>query len=176
MLYCLVVLFLFPGFFSGERGLEHADNCTICTAGSYCRTPGLDAPTGPCWGGYYCREGALLPNPENDRLASVNWPHQLFSFEYLNDACPPGHYCMNGTKVPEPCPPGFYHNTGRISSKAECLPCQIGKYCPNITISGGVAPDCSAGYVCTGGSSKPEPDNPNMGYLCPAGFYCPVGE
>lgn len=152
----------------------HAGNCTICTAGSYCRTPGLDAPSGLCWGGYYCTEGALLPNPENDRLASNFLPYRHFLFEYLNDACPPGHYCMNGS-APVQCPHGFYHNTGRISFKAQCLPCPIGKYCPNITIPGGMAPDCSAGYVCTGGSSKPEPDNPAMGILCPAGFFCPSG-
>lgn len=73
------------------------------------------------------------------------------------------------------CPDGFYHNDGRIALKSQCLACPIGKYCPNTTISGGVAPDCDAGYVCTGGSKEPKPTNAAMGYLCPAGFYCPSG-
>lgn len=32
--------------------------CIPCTAGSYCATIGLSAPTGPCGVGYYCPEGS----------------------------------------------------------------------------------------------------------------------
>lgn len=168
------LLFRFPGTFSGKKGLTNADNCTLCTEGSYCGTKGLDSPSGQCWGGHYCTQGALIPNPEKDRRAK-DYPDYLnFVFDYLNDACPPGYYCNNGSR-PVPCPPGYYHNTGRISTKSQCLACPIGKYCPNTTISGGVAPDCDAGYVCTGGSSMKKPDKPSMGYPCPAGYYCLAG-
>jgi len=127
-----------------------------------------------CWGGYYCTQGALIPNPEKDRRAKDYADYQHFEFEYLNDACPPGHYCYNGSAAVK-CPAGFYHNTGRIALKSQCLACPIGRYCPNVTISGGEAPKCDAGFVCTGGSSTPKPTNPTEGYLCPAGFYCPSG-
>ena len=32
-----------------------------CTAGSYCLTNGLAAPTGPCNAGWYCPTGATSP-------------------------------------------------------------------------------------------------------------------
>ena len=51
-------------YFASTRN-EAASNCTACTAGSYCETPGLDAVTGPCAAGHYCTGGALAPTPVN---------------------------------------------------------------------------------------------------------------
>jgi hypothetical protein len=46
------------GRFSNETGLSDPSQCTLCTAGYYCATPGLLAPTGPCAGGWYCSPGS----------------------------------------------------------------------------------------------------------------------
>lgn len=38
------------------------DECVPCSPGHYCDTPGLTVPKGECWEGFYCSQGALLPN------------------------------------------------------------------------------------------------------------------
>lgn len=43
------------GTFSNMTRLESADQCTSCTEGFYCETPGLTEPTGPC------AEGTIWP-------------------------------------------------------------------------------------------------------------------
>lgn len=46
------------GTFSSEPGLQSRFQCQICTAGHYCSSRGLKAPTAPCSEGKY--EGAYL--------------------------------------------------------------------------------------------------------------------
>ena len=37
-----------PGTYSNQTGLQADTECTPCTPGYYCETPGLTEPTGPC--------------------------------------------------------------------------------------------------------------------------------
>ena len=77
------------------------DQCTQCTAGSYCLTTGLTTPTGDCTEGYYCPEGA--------GIATVM-------------ACPVHHYCPTGQGAPLPCGSGtFMDHTNAV----ECDLCPV---------------------------------------------------
>jgi hypothetical protein len=62
--------------------------------GKYCGTSGLEAPTGDCDPGFYCLEGASVPN--NPTADATGGP------------CPIGHYCPSGTSFPLGCEPGTY--------------------------------------------------------------------
>ena len=71
------------GTFGSTTGLRNATECTPCTAGSYCTTPGLLTVEGPCEAGYFCVEGSNIA---------------------ASELCPTGHFCPQGTAVPERCP------------------------------------------------------------------------
>ena len=72
------------------------------------------------------------------------------------------------------CPEGTYNNGTGLSSAAECIKCDAGKYCPS---TGLIEPhdDCSAGYFCVLESIEPTPDGQVYGYKCPIGHYCEKG-
>ena len=162
------------GTYNDRLGLMAAENCTDCPRGKFCGREGLTQPSGFCFGGYYCTERSRSAAPVNDLLARLYPAHASFPYPFLNDACPPGHFCPPGSD-PEPCPSGTYHNEGGISNKTQCQHCPVGRYCNGSGVLNGTAPPCDPGYVCTGGSSTPRPIDPSMGYLCPRGFYCPAG-
>ncbi|PIK33904.1 hypothetical protein BSL78_29274 [Apostichopus japonicus] len=160
-----------PGTFGDTGGYEELSDCVACTAGYYCESPGLTAPTDECYAGYYCTGGAYSPTPYDDMVDPDN---TTFTG---NDVCPVGYFCSNGTAYPEPCPAGTFSTNTRVTNEEDCEPCPPGRYC---NLQGFVkvseAPKCSAGYICTGGSTTPTPESVSgMGYPCPAGFYCPSG-
>lgn len=39
------------------------EDCQLCLPGYYCAAEGLLAPSGECWEGFFCLEGADRPNP-----------------------------------------------------------------------------------------------------------------
>ena len=133
------------GTFNNITNLRSADECFNCTAGSYCASTGLTAPTGPCDGGYYCSGGARVPNQHG---------------------CPAGHFCFPGTSYPDPCPVGTYNPRTGAANVTECYPCTQSFYCGR---EGLVQPDtcCDAGYYCPGG------DEIATSIPCPVGYYCP---
>ena len=47
------------GTFSNETGLTDESECTDCSPGMYCDTPGLTQPAGPCTAGHYCKSAAI---------------------------------------------------------------------------------------------------------------------
>ena len=71
------------GTYGAAVRLKAESECTQCTAGYYCTTPGLLAVEGQCEEGYYCETGSNS------------------SQEYI---CPAGHYCGIGTDIPDRCP------------------------------------------------------------------------
>lgn len=141
------------GTFSGVDQNSDVSECEPCTPGYYCDGEGLEAPRGPCIGGFYCPENQTVPNPP----------------AYV---CPAGHFCSNGSAVPVPCPPGEYQPTPQSSS---CLLCPEGYFCNPIVLSqrgsqnvtyGVIAPaDCSAGYFC------PVETASEFEHPCPPGTY-----
>ncbi|MGH0137990.1 UNVERIFIED_CONTAM: hypothetical protein FKN15_065321 [Acipenser sinensis] len=120
-----------------------------CDLGQFCHRSHLSLPTGPCAAGFYCGGGASVPNPT---------------------ACPPGHYCPQGTPNPLPCPPGSFNPFPGGSTSADCRPCLPGHYCGQ---HGLAAPSgtCAPGYYCPGGQNSSRP----MHYPCSPGHFCTEG-
>ena len=147
------------GTYSQEDGQHEFSTCTPCTPGQYCAYDNLTQPTGPCALGYFCVNGSSVANPTG----------------LGGDICPLGHYCPEGTFLPEECPIGtFYNNTG-AGAEADCLPCDPGMYCNNDGLAYPVG-ECAAGYYCTLGSAYDQPDDSSgVGGICPEGYYCPEG-
>lgn len=80
--------------------------------GYYCGSAGLSNVTGPCDAGFYCTLGATRSDPQNDATGGT---------------CPVGHYCPQGTGVPQGCPPGYFTNaTGNVDFSG-CKLCTEGK-------------------------------------------------
>ena len=78
----------------------------------YCETPGLEYPTGPCFGGWYCLGAAEDPRPPDDATGG---------------RCTPGHFCPNGSSVESECMPGMYCDSYELSEPTgDCL---AGYYC-----------------------------------------------
>lgn len=94
------------GTFSGNVGMVAADSCQACTAGFYCSSAGLTAPTGPCAAGYFCSSGASSSQ---------------------EDLCPAGHYCPEGSASPASCPISTYNSNTGAGSVAACVACPEGK-------------------------------------------------
>lgn len=66
------------GTYSATEQLGASTSCTTCTAGSYCETTGLTAPTNLCDAGYYCPTGVSTSRPDAYK-------------------CTPGNMCVAGT-------------------------------------------------------------------------------
>ena len=84
-------------------------------------------------------------------------------------ACPPGHYCLEGTRT---------SNFTDFGTPERPLPCPFGTYCgPGVTTNRTIANNfttpqtCFAGYMCEPGSATPQGSGP-----CPSGHYCPPGQ
>ena len=143
------------GTYSNSLSLTNVTECTDCTPGYYCGSPGLTAPTAKCREGYFCGGGSPVATPH----ASGASPYQIsyigetcveISNTTLNDVCPPGHYCPEGSDAPVQCPPGTNSSSTGLRSDGDCPPCVAGYYCPlNATV--------------------------HATRLCPAGYYCPAG-
>nr|XP_054760934.1 uncharacterized protein LOC129267226 [Lytechinus pictus] len=133
------------GTFSNGTGLRIEEQCTNCTAGSYCEDPALTEPTGLCDPGYYCPVGQSSSNP---------FP------------CGEGYYCEEGSPSETACESGTYQDeTGQSS----CKICNGGYYCDvaNAPISDYTNFPCPVGHYCLNGTEY------NTQYPCPAGKYNP---
>ncbi|XP_028816958.1 zonadhesin [Denticeps clupeoides] len=156
------------GTFSNRSKLTSQAGCSLCTPGHYCSSTGLTVPSGECWEGFYCLQGAVVPNS----------PVQ----ESWGGPCPAGHYCHRGTATPRGCPAGSISVTEGQSRCSICLP---GYYCPGNS-SSYEDRECPTGYYCPAGTiakyQYPCPAGTINPYLrsgdltgcvpCPPGFYC----
>ncbi|XP_023933458.1 uncharacterized protein LOC106181652, partial [Lingula anatina] len=159
-----------PGTFSNITHATSRDNCTICPKGYYCRDNGATAPAGQCKAGHICYESALDDDPVFNNDTAGNKTIILWG-----DRCPAGHYCLQGTAEPTPCPRGTYNPDKGGASIAACLDCDPGTYCAAAGLTH-VSGLCSAGYFCTGGAHLPEPlDNSTTGGICPQHHICVNG-
>ena len=82
----------------------------ICS--SYCETPGLSYPTGPCDPGWYCRLGAEFAQPQA---------------VLQGGQCQPGYYCPQGSAEQLECSPGMYCTDPELSEPNGN--CSAGFYC-----------------------------------------------
>ena len=127
------------------RGTSLA-SCKLCDEGNFCEAAGLDAVTGPCAAGHYCKLGNVKARPSEGItfVAGVG--------DVGGDICPPGSFCITGSVVPALCPAGqFATQPGRE------MGCDA----------------CPAGFTCAQGAT--DFTDTVFSAPCPAGHYCPVG-
>ena len=108
-----------PGYYCPEGSPAMVE----CTPGDYCQTAGLSTPTGPCDAGYYCPLGSTSPT-------------QVI--------CPVGHFCVQGSDLPEACRNGTYGPVTNLASEGECTDCDGGSYCNGTGLSS-VSGPCDVG-------------------------------
>lgn len=162
------------GTYSAVTGLTNITNCTSCTPGYYCGSRGLTAPTDKCAAGYFCGGGSSLSTPFDSgksgyQLSYVGDTCVKVDNTTLNDICPPGHYCPEGSAAPIQCPPGTNSSSTGLTKVSDCPPCTKGFYCPtNGTVS--ATEECLATYYCPTGTSSLD-----ASLLCPVGSHCPSG-
>jgi hypothetical protein len=161
-------------------GLTDVLECTSCTPGYYCGSNGLTEPTAPCQAGYFCGGGSSISTPF-DSAGDGKVVSQSYQISYvgetcvsvvnttLNDMCPPGHYCPEGSPAPIQCPPGTNSSSMGLKEVVDCPPCTRGYYCP---LNGTVYATrlCEAGNFCPTGTGSLDVEN-----ICPTGAHCPVG-
>ncbi|CAM9824345.1 unnamed protein product [Bubo scandiacus] len=146
------------GTFSSLLGRRMLSECQPCPSGFYCEVPGLSAPTGECWEGYYCdsQQGPVI--------------------DFTLYPCPQGFYCPPGTNrsTQYSCPAGTFGPRQKLKTIKECQRCPPGKYCE---FSGLAAPtgDCAEGFWCKSGARVRNPQDGESGLPCPPGHYCPEG-
>mmetsp|Transcript_6632 Transcript_6632/g.24821 ORF Transcript_6632/g.24821 Transcript_6632/m.24821 type:complete len:4721 (-) Transcript_6632:61-14223(-) len=146
------------GTFSNFTMRDADTECTLCSNGFYCATPGLSQPTGPCDAGYYCIRGA------------VNATAHLGVLGGSGGICPRGTYCPAQSTLPTFCPKGTFRDAVGGTMESSCIACPPGLYCER----GGLfepTGNCSSGFYCTPGQFSPSP--PEL--VCPEGHYCPEG-
>ncbi|XP_021231889.1 SCO-spondin-like isoform X4 [Numida meleagris] len=146
------------GTFSSLPGRRTLAECQPCPSGFYCEGPGLSAPTGECWEGYYC------DNQQGPVIDFTLYP------------CSQGFYCPQGTSrsTQYSCPAGTFGPRQKLKAVKECQSCPPGKYCE---FSGLAAPtgDCAEGFWCRIGARVRNPQDRESGSPCPPGHYCPEG-
>ena len=205
------------------QGIALLSQCLSCPAGYYCLSYNLFTPTGLCPSGYYCPSGSIsgilcppgafcsIGAPEYSSCPSgtyQNNPGQSFCLtcpagffcpggviDYNSGAfdCPPGYYCLNGTRYSTeyPCPSGTFSNRSNALSLNDCTlapggyfvngtgnfevtgMCDSGYYCPLGALT--ATPHCNTTYCTSGGRCVPGQFCPNASAIfspCPGGFYC----
>ncbi|KAL0230075.1 hypothetical protein PCE1_003639 [Barthelona sp. PCE] len=160
--------------------------CTLCTAGFYCPLSKPDTegqiPQEECPAGSYCPAGTFTPlgcpdgtyQPSTAKDSCITCPAGKYCQNNATTPtdCPLGDYCELGSEIPTPCPGGTYGPTGNLTQEAECYQCPAGQFCAG----GDIVGNCTAGYICNGGSNTSIPDGSlSMGSPCPMGYYCPAG-
>ena len=81
------------GTYGNITKAREAGQCIDCDGGEFCDETGLTTTSGLCLEGFFCNSGARTNAPTDNITGNV---------------CPFGHYCVNGTQIPEPCPEGYY--------------------------------------------------------------------
>ena len=148
------------GTYNPNINLADGSECYRCDPGKYC-TGGSSAVTGECLDGYVCPRGS-----------KYNYSAALtFSYVTLTEGlCPPGSYCLAGSKAPKECEPGTYQDE---KGKTVCKSCPANYYCPVSGMSDPTLYPCAGGYICLGGASTPTPlDLTEGGRPCSTGHYC----
>ncbi|XP_026534414.1 neurogenic locus notch homolog protein 4-like [Notechis scutatus] len=188
------------GWFCSLRGQTFPEN--LCTEGWFCPEGSIfdQNPDQLCPLGHYCPQGSpkpqlCPPGKYQDEVGQslckicpagkfcdpsfqtrVPRSSRMTSPGVINPMdCPPGYYCLSGTKTAKqyPCLAGTFSNQTSLSSFRECEPCPGGKFCarPGLVTPSG---PCLPGYYCVLKAWRPNPVQDETGSLCPAGHFCPL--
>ncbi|TMS07321.1 hypothetical protein E3U43_011414 [Larimichthys crocea] len=95
-----------PGTFSNLTKLVSQEDCQPCLPGYYCDAVGLSAPSGKCWKGFFCLEGANRPDPPLRDSRGGPCPKGSFCASpgksVASGQCGAGYYCLSGARSPTP--------------------------------------------------------------------------
>ena len=155
------------GTFRSVTGAANISDCSPCTGGRYCGSDGLVQPTGPCASGYYCRYGSDREIPAVSVTNVTTFSNDTLCItlqgQPLGDSgiCPEGHYCLDGTTDPFPCPAGNYSSS---LGQSNCDECPAGFFCPNGT-SDFTVNSCPEGHYCPAGTQF------GTQFECPPGTF-----
>lgn len=152
------------GTYQPETRMTNLSNCIFCSAGSYCSSINMSAPTGQCDVSFYCKRGCVTSDCS---FYSLNYGVVANTFadglaNVFGGICPWGHYCPQGTSNPTACSPGTVRDNVGASVSTDCQPCPPGKYCPSSGTSSNIPTNapvtCTKGYYCPGplASSGPQ--------------------
>jgi hypothetical protein len=157
------------GTFSNRTELKDVQQCSQCTAGTYCEAEGLFKPTGLCEAGFFCNRGSNTATPgDGGQEVYKGETCAGQSDEEENGVCPVGHFCPEGSGSPEQCPPGTMSSARGLHNVTECMLCEAGFYCPESATVNATLP-CEPGFYCPEGTATPS-------LLCTLGHYCPGGD
>ena len=137
------------GTFSVVLGLRSANECQLCTPGSFCAQTGQTSVSGLCQEGSFCPLGS-------DSSTQV--------------VCTAGHFCPTGSPSATPCRPGTFSPSTGLANQTQCRPCTPGSFCnqSGLTTPSGL---CSPGFYCPGSVVYFQPSS----FQCPVGMHCPEG-
>lgn len=174
------------GYYCSGLGLDNVTG--PCAAGYFCPGFASSKTQNSSEPGFYSLEGSeiqlpCLPGTYNNLYRQdrcIDCPAGYFCNDtgmitYVNNLCPAGSYCPEGSKDFQECPAGKYSRISGISKESQCVDCPPGMYCES---PGSIAPTgtCSAGYYCIKNSRYPSQQNETAtGGPCPPGSYCPAG-
>ena len=171
------------GTYRSSTGGKNASDCSVCPVGKFCISG--SALFSQCPSGTFCEGGNAIPQA---CFAGSYCPPD----SYFQIGCPLGYYCPMNSSSPIVCPIGTYcpyNSSGpslcpfgtmaitsvpvRDTVTSSCQVCPPGTYGADayrLSCS-----PCTEGYVCLGNtkSATPVTDDDN-GYICSAGYYCPV--
>lgn len=173
-----------PGTYTFANNAGSTSDCLSCPGGFYCpanTTDIISCPEGtycsggnslywPCPPGYLCFQETVdpIPCPAGQYCPLYN---QLdSSIDPPPKDCETGTLCPGGYFDEATCSAGYYYSI----DLGQCIECPPGYY------SAGQKSEscqlCDAGYICTGGATRKDPqDDSDGGYPCPQGYYCPQG-
>ena len=170
------------GKWSPTEGLSAEAQCSSCTGGYACETPGIAVLNVKCDGGYYCGTGTSTRAPQSYKCAASQF---CPAGSAAATPCTQGYWCGEDLlSVPSGlCQPGYYCPQGALTSTQQI--CGSGRYCPEGSYTPTLCPEgtynpdegaesvndcvhCTMGQYCaTTGLSSPTTD-------CQQGFYCPL--
>ena len=158
------------GTYSTAIGLTTQSDCQLCAAGYYCSVLGVGIPDSMCDAGYFCGGGSSTPTPSESDTHHISYVGDtcvtVVVNATINDMCPPGHYCPQGSTAPQQCPPGTVSfSTGR-TQLSDCQSCPGGYWCPSSATT-------NTSRICPGGNYCPEGTVSPIEY-CPRGTMCPT--
>lgn len=157
------------GTYNSETGQGSSDSCQQCTAGHACLSPAkqtIDPVNDQCDAGYWCEKGSSSKTPSDSTQVGE---------------CIIGHYCVQGSQRPLPCPKGKYSPTKTTAAvdDTHCEACTGGKYCDEYGLSDITSKNCEEGYYCPQGSKSIRETICEKGHICGPGvldhFECAEG-
>ena len=140
-------------------GIVGESTVTICPEGFYC-------PKGTAFA-QDCRDGMHTGsegNGECEKVPSGKYRSLGVNGRRAAECKEENMNCKEGSAFEPKCQFGTYGNSELSES---CSACPAGRYC----IDGTSDPECTAGYLCSGGAQSPAPSGLG-GSQCPEGGYC----